>query len=100
MGAHRAPLDALDNLQKNRFTADQVRRSRSTSPDEATIVNNRIPPDINISICRRHARQIVTFKSAHDVARMKDPACSSSAPRCSLSAMRTELMPKRVAVVE
>ena len=44
--------------------------------DEATIVNNREIPDINLQhlVAVMLLDKTVSFKSAHDVARMKDPA--------------------------
>jgi len=102
----QAPLDALDNLfKKNRFTADQVQKvTIRVANDEATIVNNRIPPDINI----QHLTAVmlldktVSFKSAHDVARMKDPAVLKQRAKVQLVGDEAleKLMPRRVAVVE
>ena len=75
----QAPLDALDNLlKKNHFTPDQVAKlSVRVAADEATIVDNREIPDI----CLQHLmavmlidKTVYPFKSAHDLARMKDPA--------------------------
>jgi len=107
MGAPiQAPLDALDNLfKKNRFTADQVQKVViRVANDEATIVNNRIPPDINI----QHLAAVmlldktVSFKTAHDVARMKDPAVLKQRAKVQLVGDEAleKLMPRRVAVVD
>jgi len=102
----QAPLDALDNLfKKNRFTADDVQKvTIRVAADEATIVNNRIPPDINI----QHLTAVmlldktVSFKTAHDVARMKDPAVLKQRAKVQLvpDVELEKLMPRRVAVVE
>jgi len=102
----QAPLDALDNLfKKNRFTADQVAKvTIRVAADEATIVDNRIPPDINI----QHLAAVmlldktVSFKSAHDVERMKDPAVLKQKAKVQLvhDQELEKLMPKRVAVVD
>src|SRR5205809_2624383 len=74
----QAPLDALDNLLKqHRFGPDQVKQIVvRVAADEATIVDNREIPDI----CLQHLMAVmlvdktVSFKSAHDNARMQDPA--------------------------
>jgi 2-methylcitrate dehydratase PrpD len=102
----QAPLDALDNLfKKNRFTADDVQKvTIRVAADEATIVNNRIPPDINI----QHLTAVmlldktVSFKTAHDVARMKDQAVLKQRAKVQLvpDVELEKLMPRRVAVVE
>jgi 2-methylcitrate dehydratase PrpD len=102
----QAPLDALDNLfKKNLFTADDVQKvTIRVAADEATIVNNRIPPDINIQhlIAVMLLDKTVSFKTAHDVARMKDPAVLKQRAKVQLVPdMELEkLMPRRVAVVE
>jgi 2-methylcitrate dehydratase PrpD len=102
----QAPLDALDNLfKKNKFTADQVAKvTIRVAADEATIVDNRIPPDINI----QHLTAVmlldktVSFKSAHDTERMKDPAILKQKVKVQLvhDEELEKLMPKRVAVVD
>ena len=74
----QAPLDALAGFFKQRtFTADDVRRVVvRIASDEANTVSNRDMPDI----CLQHMVAIMlldktaTFRSAHDKARMKDPA--------------------------
>src|SRR5437867_9433326 len=74
----QAPLDALDNLLKqHRFGPDQVKQIVvRVATNEAAIVNNREIPDI----CLQHLVAVmlvdktVTFRSAHDTARMKDAA--------------------------
>ncbi len=74
----QAPMDALDALiKKNRFDAAQVKQVVvRVATDEATIVNNREIPDINLQhlLAVMLVDKTVTFKSAHDEARMKDPA--------------------------
>jgi 2-methylcitrate dehydratase PrpD len=102
----QAPLDCLDNLfKKNKFTADQVAKvTIRVAADEATIVDNRIPPDINI----QHLTAVmlldktVSFKSAHDTERMKDPAILKQKAKVQLvhDEELEKLMPKRVAVVD
>jgi 2-methylcitrate dehydratase PrpD len=74
----QAPLDALEILLKtHRFSADAVGRVVvRVATNEASIVDNREIPDI----CLQHmvglmlADGSVTFKSAHETERMKDPA--------------------------
>jgi 2-methylcitrate dehydratase PrpD len=102
----QAPLDALETLlKKNGFTADQVKQVVvRVASDEATIVDNREIPDI----CLQHmiavmlADKTVTFKSAHDVARMKDPAALKQRAKVQLvhDPELERLMPKRVGIVE
>jgi 2-methylcitrate dehydratase PrpD len=74
----QAPLDALAGFLKQRsFAADDVQRVVvRIASDEANTVSNRDMPDI----CLEHMVAIMlldktaTFRSAHDKARMKDPA--------------------------
>jgi 2-methylcitrate dehydratase PrpD len=102
----QAPLDALLNLiQKNHFTADQVQKvAVRVATDEATIVDNREIPDISLQhlIAVMLIDGTVSFKSAHDVARMKDPAVLKQRAKVQLvrDGDLEKLMPKRVAVVE
>ncbi|GAC1620859.1 MAG: MmgE/PrpD family protein [Candidatus Acidiferrum sp.] len=74
----QAPLDALAGFFKQRsFTADDVQKVVvRLASDEANTVSNRDIPDI----CAQHMVALmlldktVTFQSAHDKPRMKDPA--------------------------
>lgn len=74
----QAPLDALAGFFKQRsFSADDVRKVVvRIASDEANTVSDRDMPDI----CMQHMVAIMlldktaTFQSAHDKARMKDPA--------------------------
>jgi len=74
----QAPLDALAGFfQKRPFTADDVGKVVvRIASDEANTVSNRDMPDI----CVEHMLAVMlldktaTFRSAHDKARMKDPA--------------------------
>ena len=74
----QAPLDAMVNFfQQRSFNADDVKKVVvRVATDEANTVSNREIPDI----CMEHMIAVmlldktVTFKSAHDKARMKDPA--------------------------
>ena len=102
----QAPLDALQSLmQKNRFIPEQVKTiTVRVAAGEADIVDNRFLPDI----CLQHMLAVmltdgtVTFHSAHDVARMRDPAVLRQ--RAKVMLVRDEalqrLMPARVAVVD
>jgi len=102
----QAPLDALDNLiRKNGFNADQVKQVIvRVAANEATIVDNRSIPDI----CLQHLiavmliEKTVSFKSAHEEARMKDPAVLKQRAKVQLihDEALEKLMPRREAVVE
>ena len=102
----QAPLDALDNLiHKNNFRPDQVKQMVvRVAAGLASIVDNRTIPDI----CLQHLMavmlldQTISFKSAHDAARMKDPAVLAQRAKVQLihDAELERLMPKLVATVE
>jgi 2-methylcitrate dehydratase PrpD len=102
----QAPLDAVDNLLKREhFTAAQVKQVVvRVAADEATIVDNREIPDI----CLQHLVAVmlvdktVSFKSAHELARMKDPAVLQERAKVKLihDEALERLMPRREAVVE
>src|SRR5208282_5725036 len=102
----QAPLDAMEILLKaNRVEPDRVKQIVvRVATDEATIVDNREISDI----CLQHLVAVmlvdgtVTFKSAHDAARMKDPAVLRQRAKVRLEKDEEleRLMPKRVAIVE
>ncbi|HXD51289.1 MAG TPA: hypothetical protein VN689_05320, partial [Burkholderiales bacterium] len=102
----QAPLDALSSLiEKNKFGPDQVQKlAVRVATDEAGIVDNREIPDISIQhlMAVMLIDKTVSFKTAHDEARMKDPAVLKQ--RAKVQLVRDDalekLMPKRVAVVE
>jgi 2-methylcitrate dehydratase PrpD len=102
----QAPMDALDTLiKKNRFDAAQVKQVVvRVATDEATIVNNREIPDINLQhlLAVMLVDKTVTFKSAHDEARMKDPAILKERAKIQLvpDEALERLMPQRTAIVE
>jgi 2-methylcitrate dehydratase PrpD len=102
----QAPLDAMENLlKKYRFHADQVKQvTVRVAADEATIVDNREIPDISMQhlVAVMLVDGTVTFKSAHELARMKDPAVLRERAKVKLvhDEELEKLMPKRVAVVE
>jgi 2-methylcitrate dehydratase PrpD len=91
-------------MKKNGFTAAQVKEVEvRVAAVEASIVNNRDIPDI----CLQHMLAVmlldktVTFKSAHDVARMKDAATLAQRAKVQLRPDQEldKLIPKRVAIV-
>jgi len=102
----QAALDALEILRKQHpFDADQVQQVKiRLATDEAAIVNNREIPDI----CVQHMLAValldktVTFASAHDKARLKDPATLRERAKITLipDAELESLMPLRVAILE
>jgi 2-methylcitrate dehydratase PrpD len=102
----QAALDAIEILLKQRpFHANEVQQvSVRLATDEAAIVNNRGVPDI----CLQHMAAVmvidktVTFNSAHDKGRMKDPATLRERDKVKLipDEQLERLMPLRVAIVE
>jgi 2-methylcitrate dehydratase PrpD len=101
----QAALDAIEILRKQRaFAAAQVEQiSVHLATDEAAIVNNREIPDI----CLQHMVAVmlldktVTFVSAHDQERLKDPATLRERAKVQLIPDQEleRLMPLRVAMV-
>lgn len=95
----QAPLDALEILRKRHpFEADQVAHVRVREATFlASIVNNRTIPDI----CLQHLIAVmlidktITFRSANDQARMKDPEVRRQRAKVTLIPM-----PLRPAIVE
>jgi 2-methylcitrate dehydratase PrpD len=102
----QAALDALEILRKQRpFHSNEVQQvSVRLATDEAAIVNNREIPDI----CLQHMAAVmvmdktVTFNSAHDKGRMKDPGTLRERDKVKLipDDQLERLMPLRVAIVE
>ena len=102
----QAPLDALVGFQQKRaFAADDVQKVIvRVASDEANTVSNRDIPDI----CMEHVIAImlldktVTFASAHDKARMKDPAVLKQRAKVQVLAdPRIDARrPRREAIVE
>lgn len=101
-----ASLDALQRIMKvHPFEADQLQElTVRVDPDEAHIVNNRKMPDI----CMQYIMSVmvldkkVTFKSAHDAARMNDPEVLAVWKKVHLipdEALQA-LYPARVAIVD
>ncbi len=102
----QAPLDALEILiKKHRVEPDQVKQIVvRVATDEAKIVNNREIPDI----CLQHLCAVmlldktVTFKSAHELARMTEPAVLRQRAKVQLvpdDALEA-FLPRRAAIVE
>src|SRR6267142_953504 len=102
----QAPLDALDSLiKRERFDAAQVKDVVvRVATDEAAIVNNREISDINLQhlVAVMLLDKTVSFKAAHDVARMKDPAVLRERAKVQLvpDDELEKLMPQRTAIVE
>jgi 2-methylcitrate dehydratase PrpD len=102
----QAALDALETLRKQHpFNSNEVQQvTVRLATDEAAIVNNREIPDI----CVQHMLAVmlmdstVTFRSAHDKARMSDPATLWEREKVKLipDGQLERLMPLRVAIVE
>jgi 2-methylcitrate dehydratase PrpD len=102
----QAPLDALVTMRaKHRFAADQVGSvTVRLATTQATIVDNRAITDI----CLQHLiavmlmERTVSFRSAHDSARMTDPAVLRERAKVQLvgDAALESLLPARVAIVE
>jgi 2-methylcitrate dehydratase PrpD len=102
----QAPLDALEILLKRyKFQPDQVKQIVvRAATNEAKIVDNREIPDI----CLQHMIAVMlidktaSFKSAHDVARMKDPQILKQRAKVQLVGddALEKLMPQRVGIVE
>jgi 2-methylcitrate dehydratase PrpD len=105
-GPIQAPLDALENLRKRQpFAADQVKQVVVRAATSAAYtVNNRDMPDI----CLQHLVAVmlvdrtVSFRAAHDKARMLDPAVLRERAKVQLvpDEELEKLIPVRVAIVE
>ena len=103
----QAPLDALEILLKRRpFTADDIKQvTVRVARTQGSVVNNREMPDI----CLQHMVAVMlldktaTFKSAHDKARMQEPAVLRVRAKVNLVLDDDELqraLPRREAIVE
>jgi 2-methylcitrate dehydratase PrpD len=102
----QAALDALENvMKKHPIDPEQVRNIIvRIAPTEGSIVNNRNIPDI----CLQHLLAVmlvdktVSFRSAHDKARMQDPAILRQRAKVEFigdDELQREL-PRREAIVE
>jgi 2-methylcitrate dehydratase PrpD len=102
----QAPLDALELiLKKHSFAVEQVQNVIvRVGTQEAAIVNNREMPDI----CLQHMVALmlidrtVSFRSAHDKARMQDGAVVRLRAKVNLVPDQDldRLLPRRIALVE
>ncbi len=103
----QAPLDALEILLKQHpFTADDVQQVIvRVARTQGSVVNNREMPDI----CLQHMVAVMlidktaSFKSAHDKARMQDPAILRVRAKVNLVLDDDDLqraLPRREAIVE
>jgi 2-methylcitrate dehydratase PrpD len=105
-GPIQAPLDALENIRRRQpFEADQVKQVVVRAATSAAYtVNNRDMPDI----CLQHLVAVmlldktVSFRAAHDKARMGDAAVLRERAKVQLvpDAELEKLIPVRVAIVE
>jgi 2-methylcitrate dehydratase PrpD len=105
-GPIQAPLDAMENLLKRHsFDADQVQQVVvRVYTSGASTVNNREMPDI----CLQHLVAVmlidktISFRAAHDGARMKDPAILRQRAKVQLipDEQLERRMPQREAIVE
>src|SRR5215468_9270441 len=105
-GPIQSPLDALVNLRKRHpFEADEVRRiTVRLSTSAAPKVDNVESPDL----CLQYLAAVmlldgtVSFRAAHDKARMQDPAVVRERAKVEVVAEEEleRLLPKRVAVIE
>jgi 2-methylcitrate dehydratase PrpD len=105
-GPVQSPMDALVDLRKQHsFTANDVsqvvvRLSTSAAPK----VDNAQSPDLNLQYLVAVALLdgTLTFRAAHDVARLNDPAVLRLRAKVQVIAEDglERLLPKRVAVVE
>src|SRR5262249_4505331 len=102
----QAVLDALVNIQKrNPLAVDDVKQVVvRVATNEAAIVNNREIPDISLQhlVAVMLVDKTVTFMSAHDIARMKDPAVLRQRAKVQLVPDEDleRRMPRREAIVE
>jgi 2-methylcitrate dehydratase PrpD len=102
----QAPLDALENLRKRHpFEAEQVQSVViRVATSEAKTVNNREMPDISLQhmVAVMLVDKTVSFRAAHDQARMRDPAVLRERAKVRLVPDEglERLYPKRVTIVE
>jgi 2-methylcitrate dehydratase PrpD len=102
----QAPLDALENMRKKRsFDASQVRSVVvRIATSEAKTVNNREMPDVSLQhmIAVMLLDKTASFASAHNTARMKDPAILRERAKVQLAPDEAleALYPRREAIVE
>ena len=102
----QAVLDALEILiKKNNFDPENVRRIVvRVATNEAKIVDNREISDISLQhlVAVMLVDKTVTFKSAHDTARMADPVILKHRAKVQLVGDEAleKFLPRRAAIVE
>jgi 2-methylcitrate dehydratase PrpD len=102
----QAVLDALVIIHsRNRVAPENINEVRvRVATNEAAIVNNREIPDISLQhlVAVMLLDGTLTFKSAHDTARMKDPAVLRMRSKVQLvpDEELEQRMPQRQAIVE
>ena len=102
----QAVLDALVIIHsRNRVAPENIKEVRvRVATNEAAIVNNRAIPDISLQhlVAVMLLDGTLTFKSAHDTARMKDPAVLRMRSKVQLIPDEDleQRMPQRQAIVE
>jgi 2-methylcitrate dehydratase PrpD len=105
-GPIQAPLDALDTIRKRHpFEADQVKQVVVRAATSAAYtVNNRDMPDISLQhlVAVMLVDKTVSFRAAHDKARMEDAAVLRERAKVQLvpDEELEKLIPVRVAIVE
>ena len=102
----QAVLDAMENLLKrNRFGPEQVKQVIvRVATNEAAVVNNREIPDISLQhlVAVMLVDKTVSFRSAHEKARMQDPAILRERAKVQLipDEELERRLPQREAIVE
>jgi 2-methylcitrate dehydratase PrpD len=105
-GPIQAPLDALETMRKKHpFDANQVKQVVVRAATSAAYtVNNRDMPDISLQhlVAVMLVDKTVSFRAAHDKARMQDPVVLRERAKVQLvpDAELEKLIPVRVAIVE
>jgi 2-methylcitrate dehydratase PrpD len=105
-GPIQAPLDALDTIRKSHpFETDQVKQVVVRAATSAAYtVNNRDMPDISLQhlVAVMLVDKAVSFRAAHDKARMQDAAVLRERAKVQLvpDEELEKLIPVRVAIVE
>ena len=105
-GPIQAPLDAIEAMRKKHpFDADQVKQVVVRAATSAAYtVNNRDMPDISLQhlVAVMLVDKTVSFRAAHDRARMQDPVVLRERAKVQLvpDAELEKLIPVRVAIVE
>jgi 2-methylcitrate dehydratase PrpD len=105
-GPIQSPLDAVVNLRKEHsFKADDVKQvTVHLSTSAAPKVDNVVSPDL----CLQYLVAVllldgtVSFKAAHDKARMEEPAIAQQRSKVRIVAQEEleRMLPRRVAVIE